>query len=107
MTLVRKLLIVIGLLSIILVSVSGFTGWNYYADGQQAKLETAVTTARAQGQRQMLNTIYQEANLRGAITLASFLNVDEDEDGRLDRGDAINLILAPAPSVTTPPDTAP
>ena len=107
MTLVRKLLIVIGSLSIILVSVSGFTGWNYYADGQQVKLETAVTNARAQGQRQMLNTIYQEANLRGAITLASFLNVDEDEDGRLDRGDAINLIIAPGPSLATDPSITP
>jgi len=104
MVTVKNLLILIGLLGIAIFGLMGFTGWNYYSDWNQAQTQTKVDDARAQGQVQMLNTIYREAGLRGEITLASILSVDEDEDGRPDRGDAIRLILS-QPEPTAEPNT--
>ncbi len=97
MVTVKNLLILIGLLALSVVGLMGFTGWNYYSDWTTEKTQVAVDAARLQGQVQMLNTIYNEASLRGTITLASILSVDEDEDGRPDRGDAIFLIISDNP----------
>ena len=114
MVTVRNLLILITLLGVSVFGLLGFTGWNYYSDWNDTKTQSAVNDARAQGQVQMLNTIYREAQLRGQITLASILSVDNDEDGRPDRGDAIFLITADPPEASSqplvtadPPDPSP
>ena len=103
MTNITALRTTIGVLALIVIGLLGWTSWNYYSDWNNEKTQSAVNDARAQGQVQMLNTIYREAGLRGEITLASILSVDVDEDGRPDRGDAIRLIIA-APE---DPDTGP
>lgn len=107
MVTVRNLLIIVTLLVVSVFGLLGFTGWNYYSDYTEGKTQTAVDEARLQGQVQMLNTIYREASLRGQITLASILSVDEDEDGRPDRGDAIFLIITQPPESSQTPGTLP
>lgn len=86
MTITKVLIVVIALLSIGITSAGGYIGYREIdiridqriAEVQQQAVQQ-VADARLQGQRDMVNAIYNQASARGQIQIANQITTEEGE----------------------------